>query len=766
MSRELIFPHAYRNPQLNYRPLNLSYFSPVRKLLLIFCFFALISEIHSQSLKQWEALGDEAMENNDPASACVAFYEAFSLDSTIFDLTVKYAETLFLTKDYKLAEYYYGKAYEKDRGRLYAEGQFHLAAMQKYNGNYPQALRNYKKYSTKVKSDKTGYAYQKCIKEIESCTWAINARRNATGIEIHNLGDGVNTTESEFAPFPFSDSLLFYTSYDHPNSSNGFKIFRASIEDSLFYKDKGFLSALNEDGSSNGNLSFSSDKSRAYFTRCNESGCKIYECDIVNGTLSPPLPLPTLSCDECHNTMPTTGVYKGVEYLYYASDRPGTRGQLDIWWSERNPDGSYGPPVNAGDNVNSPGNELSPFYLYDRLYFSSDWHIGFGGLDICYSKGYPRSFDIPENMGYPLNSSLNDLYFVYDGEAKQGFFASNRPGSQSGPENTCCNDIYRIAYSDSMETVEPDPVYSSLEELNSYLPVTLYFHNDEPNPNSRDTTTQLSYLEAYDSYKKLIPKYLRENTKVLSGDDKDNAQYDVEDFFAFQVDKGRSDLTQFSRLLLNELREGREIQLTIKGFASPRAKSDYNVNLTKRRISSLVNYLAEYESGVFLPFIQNSDSSGGRLTFMEVPFGEYMADQEVSDELGDEKLSIYSRAASLERKIEIQSVERASPDSLFAEFKPLQRVHDFGNIQADYPVEYTFAFTNTGTDTLRIDSIAATCECTVPELSQNVLAPGEKAEILVIFNPGNKSGNVVRVVQVFTNAGTEPEKLTITANVQ
>lgn len=738
----------------------------MRIAFLTCLFISLLSSGIAQSLKQWETLGDEAMQDQDPASALVAYREAFLLDSSIFDLTVKYAEALRLTKDYKQAAYYYQKAYNKDRGKLFAEGQYFLAQMQKYNGNYSQALRNFKKYSKKVKKDKTGFAYQKCLQEIASCTWAINARRNSSGIEITNLGPGVNTAESEFAPFPFADSLLFYTSYEHPTSNDSLKIYRATLKDSLFEWDVNYRTSLNTLGQSNGNLSFSPDKKRAYFTRCQDGTCKIYECLVENGNFTQPTPIPTLSCEDCHNTMPSTGVYKGVEYLYYASDRPGTRGQLDIWWSERAPDGSFGPPVNAGDNVNSPGNEMTPFYLADRLYFSSDWHKGFGGLDICYSKGYPRSFDLPVNLGYPINTSLNDLYFVYDTAAHQGFFASNRPGSQSGPENTCCNDIYRMVYSDSLETVEKDPVFSSLKELNTYLPVTLYFHNDEPNPNTRDTITQLSYLDAYDSYVKLKSKYLKESTRGLNGEDKENAAYDVEDFFEFKVDKGRNDLAQFTRLLLAELEEGREIQLTIKGFASPRAKSDYNVNLTKRRISSLVNYLRQYDEGKFIPFMDDTASSGGRLTFEEVPFGEYLADQQVSDELGNEKLSIYSRAASLERKIEIQSVERAAPDSLFSTFKPNDRVHDFGIISSDYPVEYTFKFTNSGTDTLRIDSIASTCQCTVPQLSTTLLQAGEKGEVTVIFDPEGQNGQVVRSVMIYTSAGTEPEKLTITANVQ
>jgi hypothetical protein len=126
------------------------------------------------------------------------------------------------------------------------------------------------------------------------------------------------------------------------------------------------------------------------------------------------------------------------------------------------------------------------------------------------------------------------------------------------------------------------------------------------------------------------------------------------------------------------MQNGFEIELTIKGYASTLAKSDYNVNLTKRRIASLKNYLREYQKGVFLPYINNTDSSGTTLTFVDIPFGEYKASTLVSDNLNDLKNSVYSRSAALERKIEIlavsvkDNVKTSLSDTLVYEYGKLE----------------------------------------------------------------------------------------------
>ena len=89
----------------------------------------------------------------------------------------------------------------------------------------------------------------------------------------------------------------------------------------------------------------------------------------------------------------------------------------------------------------------------------------------------------------------------------------------------------------------------------------------------------------------MLDTYKKEYSKGLNPTKSDEAKEEIENFFVEYVDQGVKDLALFRDLLLEELQKGKRLKITIQGFASPLAKTDYNVNLTKRRISSLINYL-------------------------------------------------------------------------------------------------------------------------------------------------------------------------------
>jgi hypothetical protein len=190
----------------------------------------------------------------------------------------------------------------------------------------------------------------------------------------------------------------------------------------------------------------------------------------------------------------------------------------------------------------------------------------------------------------------------------------------------------------------------------------------------------------------------------LSGEKIVEAEEDIESFFLQYVEQGVKDLTLFQGLLLEELQKGFQIRLNVRGFASPLAKTEYNVSLTQRRIMSLVNYLRAYDNGIFAPYLDGTSPNGGKLEIVGVPFGEYTANQITSDNPNDVKNSVFSRAAARERKIEIQSVSYLETDSIFFFIDCVPNVITLGKIPNETR-NFQFAIHNNHEKSLKISAI-------------------------------------------------------------
>jgi len=265
----------------------------------------------------------------------------------------------------------------------------------------------------------------------------------------------------------------------------------------------------------------------------------------------------------------------------------------------------------------------------------------------------------------------------------------------------------------------------------------------------------------------MLPKYRTEYSAGLSGDKSAEAVSDIEDFFYDYVDKGVEDLEIFTHLLLIELEKGQQIELAVQGYASPLAATEYNVNLTFRRISSMINYLSQYHNGALKPYIEGTAENGGRLLFVKIPYGEYTADKSVSDNPNDQKNSVYSRAAGLERKIEIQSVQKAeSKDSLYPDVKFDSEIFDFGAFDDHQRLKHTFIIENTGTSPLKIEYIDKPCDCIDIRYQKGDIQPGDSAEITIEFPTVKFSGKTIIPIKVVTNANPDRRYLRLTFEIK
>lgn len=636
-------------------------------ILLSFMFVGM----QAQSLKRLLKQGQEAMSNLDYSSAAQIYNQVILLDSSKLDYQVLFADASRLNYDNTEALHWYQKVYKIDNGKTYKEVPFYIAVQLKNIGKYKEAKKYFDKYYKKQRNSKDKTKKQLALKakqEFESCDYAQVLLKTPVNVKVEHLDSMVNSKVSEYAPFEW-DSTLYFSSLRDKSKQDanavGFnKLYTSQKKNNRWQKANELDSLFNKNGIHNANTSFNNDFTKVYLSRCgsinaSQYHCEIYSSEFINGHWKEFKKLPApINISGSNNTQPCVSNLDNKEVLFFASDRSGGEGGMDIWYSYINNDGAYELPINAGKKVNTIEDDITPWYVRENntLYFSSTWHMGLGNFDVFKTEYNNNEFSPPQNLGYPINSSYNDIYYSLNSKKDRAYISSNRIGSYFEDKPSCCNDIYTFTVTPLTIPPEPiDTVALLMNQMKVLVPLTLYFHNDEPEPKTKVIVTKKNYKKTYDDYTILKPKYLLEYPKGLDGESKDLAVNRVENFFEDSVDAGMQDLEKFALLLEQVLRRGEKVKITMKGYCSPLASTDYNVNLAKRRISSLRNYFMEYKNGIFVKYVDNTNEAEGKIEFFNEDIGELPVSK-VSDDVKDVRNSVYSPYAAAERKIQIIAV--------------------------------------------------------------------------------------------------------------
>lgn len=190
-------------------------------------------------------------------------------------------------------------------------------------------------------------------------------------------------------------------------------------------------------------------------------------------------------------------------------------------------------------------------------------------------------------------------------------------------------------------------------ELTAYLPIVLYFDNDEPGPHQRGVITiKQEYRETYLPYYNRKQEYLDKFCAGLTGTALVSAQLDLDTFFERRVKGEWNRMRMFSEVLYEMLLNGDQVNIKISGFASPLASAEYNKDLTSRRVSSIMNHFSIFDGGIYEPFIQS-----GQLKLIRLPNGDSKAPRDINDDPKMRRLSVFSVGASRERRVEIIGVD-------------------------------------------------------------------------------------------------------------
>ena len=661
------------------------------RFFLLFLFSFIISFcVNGQTAKAFEKAGDKAFKSRDYGAALEYYRNAMEINNKKTSTIYKYADVARLFYAYDFAVENYKKVKDSKDAEKYPLIDFYLGQVYQSMGKYDQAISNFNTYLKE--SGNTTFQKEAEI-AIENCSWAKEIVAEEDDIQIQQLNKRVNTPYSEFGPLLRGDTL-FYTSFKFNNKNDvqdpPRKISKVmtSIKGA---KGKPLRRKFNDATKLTAHTTFSHNSQRVYYTVCEYTGAMDIRCDIFYRDWNKKRKRwdKAKKMPEEINLPKTSSTHPNILYdqetqkevLFFTSNRPDGKGGLDVWSSKVEKNGKFSKPENL-KSINTVRDEITPFYheASKTLFFSSNGYQGLGGFDIYKTHAIEDGWGKVEHTGYPLNSSYNDVYFFLNQDSTFAYLSSNRLGSMYlEPTNkSCCNDIYKVTINqpdeidvipppiDSLAIVieipdpEPEPeietppvVEVPPTTLEDFLPLALYFDNDEPDKRTRRNTTKKSYLETFTPYYGRLYDFRNEYSKGEIGEQKLIAESDIDIFFENKVKRGGDYLELFSNILLQRLEEGEEVEIFVKGYTSPRAKSDYNIHLGKRRISSVKNHFKTYQNKVFQPYLKS-----GKLIISERSFGETTAKTNINDDLNNQRLSIYSPEASLERRVEIVEIVR------------------------------------------------------------------------------------------------------------
>ncbi|MDI1355545.1 MAG: hypothetical protein PSX36_11530 [bacterium] len=656
----------------------------ISSITVFFFAFAWMPVVVGQTNQTLRTQAYQAEKDKDWFGAAQYYQRLYFRDSSDFKLAYKYADASRLNYDLDVALRLYQKVAAIDNGRKFPLTFYWIAQIQKNKQQYKIAKQLFTKFYKLPVSEKRRKKYgilyykNKAKLEIDACDMAQIYINNPVQTTPEHLETTINSKLSEYAPLE-KDSAFYFSSIRFPEKKgakgeepatssspvpNYSKIYKADIRFQKLKKVKALDTTFNSNVLHSANSCFSPDGKQMIISKCKAKNASEYQCELYVSTQAKNRWLTPVKMDSPINqpsvstTQANFGTLNGKTVLFFASDRAGGEGGLDIWYSSKNEDGTYGDAVNAGKNINTVDDDITPWFVNETgtLFFSSTYHAGLGGFDVFKSEFKENAFQLPQNAGYPINSSYNDMYYSANAAGTHVYLSSNRVGSFFDNKMNCCNDIYRFTIDTTK--VRPVPIDTAKivkEQIKLLVPLTLYFHNDEPEPRTTVTITSKSYETTFNEYKALSQQYTTEYAKGLKGDEKNIATNTIENFFSDSVDAGLDNLQRFSDLLEKVMLNGETVKITMKGYCSPLASSNYNINLAKRRISSLRNYFMQTKNGWFVKYIDNQTPGEGKIILEDMDIGE-LPTSKVSDNFKDKRNSVYSPYAASERKIQILAV--------------------------------------------------------------------------------------------------------------
>ncbi len=444
------------------------------KLIIFMLFFAYsigsnAQDIEATNAAQLKHMALQYAELNDFFSASDYMFKYCAVKPKDLDAAYQLAQYYRLNKDYRNASEWYEKTYRSEKP--IKEALFYHALMQKQIGKYKTSADLFTQFIDAYQQDgQLEYLVNQAHIEKKGCIVALDIHKTHQEEKIHirHLNSTINKPHMELSPIFMSKEKMLYASFQEEKinyydtdqkSPKKRSFFLAEKVGNNWEGSKPSPMPVNDSLFDLGNGCFNKDQTRFYFTKCQQNKgqfiCHIHLTRKENNSWSDAVKLAApVNIENVSSTHPGVKSDADKDVLFFVSERKEGKGNKDIWSANISfQNDSISDFINLGANINTSNDELSPFYnnQSNALYFSSNGWEGLGGLDIFKTTFSNHSWELPEHMPYPLNSSYDELYFsISPFDKSEGVFVSNRDEALYLKNKNCCDDIFFFVLEDEL----------------------------------------------------------------------------------------------------------------------------------------------------------------------------------------------------------------------------------------------------------------------------------------------------------------------------
>lgn len=591
------------------------------KYILLYIIVSLLAlDVFSQNSKSKKLYekGEKALSERKFNEAKEFLSKSIRADTTNGDSYYLLASLNIIEKDYENARELYKSLMNccKDEAK-YMLAHLSLAEYEWSLGNYTVAIE-YAEMFLNFNPTKKQYREVRTAKKIiASSQYALQNIANVLPYAPYDIGSEVNSKSQQYFPVITADGKeLYFTAREERKNENIYRTTNFNGKWSTPEEIKELNTPFNE-----GTCSISADGKIMIFTSCESTrdrmgygSCDLFLTEKRGDQWSTPINLGPNVNSRNWESQPSLSA--DGRTLYFVSDRKGGQGKRDIWVTTLSEQNEWMPAVNLGKTINTIEDDISPYIHANghTLYFASEGHLGFGGLDLFKSELQNMEWSTPQNLGYPINDHAEQVSLVVSADGSKGYFSKENISGNKRTSSIVAFDLPKEVTPSSLSTYLKGVVYDAVSKYPIKAELELKVLNNDKTESkvASDKTTgkYLIVLNQDEEYALYIskPGYLFQSLTF----DMKNAGVEGKtlDIFLERVNQGTNItlsniffnsnefvLQRKSDVELNKIKDfmllNPSLNVQISGHTDAVGSVEYNLNLSQKRAEAVANYLIQ-----------------------------------------------------------------------------------------------------------------------------------------------------------------------------